>query len=270
MDGLFDGQGVEWSDFARLQSLQNQQKSLESQRKILQELRKSKGEKAEGPPCPACGLALPADAAQKKYIKCGSCQSDLTWSVVNKGFPAVPQIAKAAAATPPAPKSRKPKLRTIHCPHCGGDLPEDARSQRYRKCKHCSGDLHWHNGSAFRDAEERTSFITRQNNRRIRSQGKNAVREAEIARRKFLRTQGTSPPQRPVNDTCDGLATTHNEGVSAQSQNVSAPPLITAAAVMALCERTGMTMMECKEAIEACGGDSHTAEIRLTSRKSKR
>ena len=237
---------------------QNQTNKLLEEAARAQELKKSKGEKAEGPPCPACGLTLPADAGQKKYIKCGSCQSDLTWSVVNKGCPAVPQIAKC-----------KPKLTTIHCPHCGGDLPEDARSQRYRKCRHCSGDLHWHDGSAFRDAEERASFITRQNNRRIRSQGKNAVREAEIARRKFLRTQGTSPPRR-VNDKCDGLATTHNEGVSSQSQKVSAPPLITAAAVMALRERTGMTMMECKEAIEACGGDSHTAEIRLTSRKSKR
>ena len=276
MDGLFDGQGVEWSDFARLKSLQNQQKSLESQRKILEELKKSKEEKAEGPPCPACGLALPGDAAQKKYVKCGRCQSDLTWSVVSKGGPATPQVAKAAAASPSAPEVRKPRPMALHCPHCGGDLPEDARSQRYRKCKNCSGDLHWHDGHVFRDADARASFINRQNNRRARSQENNAEKEAELARRKLLRSQGTLQGQRPANDTKGGLAsesipaTTQDGRVPAGSRNGTPPLVITAAAVIALRERTNMTMMECKEALEVCGGDSHTAEIWLAGRKSKR
>lgn len=50
MDGLFDGQGVEWSDLARLRSLQNQQK-------ILDELKRQNAASARPSPSSSVGSA---------------------------------------------------------------------------------------------------------------------------------------------------------------------------------------------------------------------
>jgi hypothetical protein len=50
-------------------------------------------------------------------------------------------LAKANAACGPA------------CPHCGGNLPSDAKTMLYRKCRHCAGDLFWFSGSVYGDRE---------------------------------------------------------------------------------------------------------------------
>jgi hypothetical protein len=78
---LFDGEGVEWSDCARAQSLQNQQQML----RHLSDIKKQKalgGQRArrvEGSQCPHCGGMLPVDAPAKRYPVCMHCRNELIW-----------------------------------------------------------------------------------------------------------------------------------------------------------------------------------------------
>jgi hypothetical protein len=82
VDGLFDGKGVEWSDLARLKSLQNQQKSLDNQKSLLDAIHKQNAlQKEEStrqrnlPTCPLCGGTL----AGRSVTICPHCRSHIYW-----------------------------------------------------------------------------------------------------------------------------------------------------------------------------------------------
>lgn len=75
---LFDGEGIEWSDLARAESLQNE-------REMLSKLGKS-GVSQNTPrklvtdsQCPHCGGQLPANAKSKRYEFCLHCSNRLLW-----------------------------------------------------------------------------------------------------------------------------------------------------------------------------------------------
>jgi len=217
-----------------------------------------------GPPCPACGLPLPSDAAVKKYPKCGHCRSDLAWNVVSRDSPAVPRLAQNPNAAPPVKPSPKKEPAVLACPHCGGDLPADSPAKKYRKCRNCTADLHWYGDKVFTDEDARTKFIERQSRRRARGEEKRVEKDAEAARRDRLRSGGAAPqvPQRDAPPVTDGRSKTFPQALNPSGQ-------ITASAVMALRERTGMSMMNCKEALEACGGNLELAVKWLSDRSSQ-
>ncbi len=79
MTWLFDGEGVEWSDLAKL-------KSLENERKMLRKIGRSgvgqphtPGKLVKNSQCPHCGGPLPANAATKKFEFCMHCRNKLLW-----------------------------------------------------------------------------------------------------------------------------------------------------------------------------------------------
>lgn len=97
---MFDGEGIEFSDLTRLQSLASQGKITAQQKKLLDEIvrqRKDRDKEREHrerqrldeiavraslPDCPFCGHKLP----KANVILCGQCRSKLYWLSPEFGF----------------------------------------------------------------------------------------------------------------------------------------------------------------------------------------
>lgn len=60
---------------------------------------------------------------------------------------ALREIQKQTSQPPPpslsSPAPAQAPRSLYRCPHCGGDLPDDAGTKQYRKCRHCTGELLW-------------------------------------------------------------------------------------------------------------------------------